>query len=672
MSKGKELETIIKIAGRVESSLKKSIKDVSSELQRMQDAVKEAATVTDKLGLTINDQSDELQRAKKKYMDYILSGEKSSQQAKELASKIQKLSSELKENQDKMKAAEITANKLSGEFDDMGDKAKGAESGISRFDITLGNIAANGISAVISKAGEAMSSIYGLAEGTREYREDLAKLETAFEVAGHTTEAGTKVYKELFSVFGEEDRAVEAAQQIAKLAKNEKEMSLMTNIATGAWSTWGDSLATESLMEAINSTSKIGTVQGTLTDAIEWTGLNLDTFNEALEGMNGEEERSAFILKTLNSLYDGAADKYRENNASIIEARNAQSDLNDKLATMGETIEPVTTAVQLSFGKVLDKALEVTEKIDFAELADKIGTLTDDVIKLADDGFGWLKNNAGWLIPAVSGLTAAFAAYKTITTAVSIAEEIKNAVMASGATTISATTVATWGLNSAIAVLTSPITIAVAAIAGLVAVGVSLYRNWDNLTEMAAFVKERFSASFTELKDIMLKPFISVYDFIGKLSDKIGNIIGKAQEVGSSIKGKISDVLPFFAAGGFTKGPSIAGEAGTEAVISFNPAYRTQNLSYWEKAGRMLGAFDDSSYLAKTGRAIDNNSLNLSLTGMGGSSYYDMGGVTFAPNVTVYGHADKESVMEAIEAEYPEFIDMLEEWFRGRDDPVYA
>ena len=54
------------------------------------------------------------------------------------------------------------------------------------------------------------------------------------------------------------------------------------------------------------------------------------------------------------------------------------------------------------------------------------------------------------------------------------------------------------------------------------------------------------------------------------------------------------------------------------------------------------------------------------------STSYNMGDVTFAPNITINGNADKQTVMEAIEEEYPEFIDMLEEWFAGRGVPVYG
>ena len=47
--------------------------------------------------------------------------------------------------------------------------------------------------------------------------------------------------------------------------------------------------------------------------------------------------------------------------------------------------------------------------------------------------------------------------------------------------------------------------------------------------------------------------------------------------------------MPAFANGGFTRGVSIAGEAGTEAVISFRPGVHDNNVENWVRAGRMLG-----------------------------------------------------------------------------------
>jgi TP901 family phage tail tape measure protein len=170
-----------------------------------------------------------------------------------------------------------------------------------------------------------------------------------------------------------------------------------------------------------------------------------------------------------------------------------------------------------------------------------------------------------------------------------------------------------------------------------------------------------------------LQPVLSL---LGPLAGVLGDVVGFISEIVGWVAKGLNWVVDLifgdgagdiakvaaaegFATGGFTNGLSIAGEDPrypTEAVISFNPAYRSQNLAYWAQAGRMLGA-DTADY---------------SLGTTGGGSYVDFGGVTFAPNITVSGNADKESIMEAIEAEYPEFLDMLEEYFMQRSVTTYA
>ncbi|EDS09924.1 phage tail tape measure protein [Anaerotruncus colihominis] len=122
----------------------------------------------------------------------------------------------------------------------------------------------------------------------------------------------------------------------------------------------------------------------------------------------------------------------------------------------------------------------------------------------------------------------------------------------------------------------------------------------------------------------------------------------------------VSTLQPF-AAGGFTSGPGIVGEDPrypTETVISFNPAYRQQNLGYWAQAGQMLGASD-----------FDDGVLQ-----GGGSNtvIYDLGGVTFAPQVTVGGNADKDDIIQQLKDLEPEFFDLLETWLRKREAGKYV
>ena len=75
--------------------------------------------------------------------------------------------------------------------------------------------------------------------------------------------------------------------------------------------------------------------------------------------------------------------------------------------------------------------------------------------------------------------------------------------------------------------------------------------------------------------------------------------------------------VPKFATGGFTDGVSIAGEAGTEAVISFDRAYRNKNISIWEKAGQMLG-------VSSSGSSIDIGGLTINFDISGSDNTQDV------------------------------------------------
>lgn len=68
--------------------------------------------------------------------------------------------------------------------------------------------------------------------------------------------------------------------------------------------------------------------------------------------------------------------------------------------------------------------------------------------------------------------------------------------------------------------------------------------------------------------------------------------------------------MPAFANGGFTHGVSIAGEAGTEAVISFKPSVHDSNVENWVRAGRMLGVSGEDATRAAGVRYFANGGFN--------------------------------------------------------------
>lgn len=669
MAKGKEMQTIVSIGGEIDKSLGSAIERAVKNLDKVSDSAFEAADAAGKLSDKIKDQEKALADAQREYASYILSGEKSSEQAQELADTIKNLARELDGNKRAFSAAEQAAENL-------GNTARDTKDGFTIMKGAIANLVATGITRLIDTATNAITSLYGLSESTREYREDIGKLESAWEAAGKSTELATDTYKNFYSVLGEEDRSVEAVNHLAKFVETEKDMSKWTDIATGVWATFGDSLPIEGLTEASNETAKVGTITGVLADALNWAGVNEDTFQASLDKCATEQERAALITETLSGLYDDAADKYRENNASIIEARLATSDYTDSMAELGERMEPMTTAVTTGLNGILQKALELTGKVDWVAVGESVAGSLEKVA----DVMQFVADNADILIPLVGGLTAAFLTYKGAAIAVSIAEGIKTAVLATGTTTVTAATIATWALNGALAVLTSPITLVVVAIAALVAAGIALWRNWDTVKEKAAqlgdYLGEKwewiktsaknavdgivgwFKDGFDSLVGIVMGPIEKITGLIDGVKDKFDSFKSGVSDKISGAAATVSGWLPKFATGGFTTGPSIAGEAGTEAVISFDPAHRDANLSYWARAGRLLGA--------------TANDLDFSLSGeSSGGTTIDFGGVTFAPNIQVKGNADKQTIMEAIEAEYPEFVDLIDRLIEERRRTVW-
>lgn len=240
------------------------------------------------------------------------------------------------------------------------DKLK---SGVSTVASGAAKTVTAGVAAIGAGAVGIVAAIDGITESTREYREDIGKLETAFTTAGFSSEVATDTYKEFYSVLGEEDRSVEAVNHLAKLTTSEEDLSKWTNICAGVWGTFGDSLPIEGLTEAANETAKTGAVTGVLADALNWAGVSEDEFNKQLAACSSEQERSALITDTLNGLYDEAAKNYKTANAEVIAAQKAQSDLTDATAALGEALEPVSTSFEQFGADVLNSLVTGVQKL---------------------------------------------------------------------------------------------------------------------------------------------------------------------------------------------------------------------------------------------------------------------------------------------------------------------
>ena len=320
----------------------------------------------------------------------------------------------------------------------------------------------------IGAAGLAIGGAFiGAVEGTREYRAEMGLLDSAFQTAGHSSKAAKDTYSELNAVLGDSGQAVEASQHLAKIADNEEELAGMTHTLTGVYATFGESLPLEGLAEGILHSSSLGEVQGSLADALEWSGITVESFNEQLAKCSSEEERQDLITKTLKDTYGAAADQYKETNKDIIASRQAQERLSDAMAKVGEIGEPVMTAVRNAIASLAEKAIPVLE----------------DMVNWFRDAITWIKQNEETVqtwVGVIIGATTAIGAFVLIIS--------WGKIMTAAANAIKVVRTAMAAFNAVL--LANPVGLVVAALAGLVAAFIYL---WNNVEGFRNFWKSAWN-----------------------------------------------------------------------------------------------------------------------------------------------------------------------------------
>ena len=247
-------------------------------------------------------------------------------------------------------------------------------------------------------------------ESTEEYRIAQGKLNTAFEAAGYSTETASAAYKSLYSVLGDTDTAAESAQLLAQLATSEKDVATWADIAAGVTGTFGDALPINSLIEASNETAKVGQVTGALADALNWVGISEDEFNEKLAACADETERTALITETLSVQYQSATDIFKKNNETVMQAREAQAELDNALARLGGTVSDVKTELTAEFlpaiADVMDAFADFIKGTEGAD--DALATAIDELVGKATTKLPeFLDFGAKIIINLVSGIVKA-------------------------------------------------------------------------------------------------------------------------------------------------------------------------------------------------------------------------------------------------------------------------
>lgn len=408
-----------------------------------------------------------------------------------ISAQVDKLKKNVKDAQDKVKS--------------FGDQVKEAKKDVDDTFKNAGTTISNGMKVGAAGVAAMGAALLALGASTAEYRNEQAKLQTAFEAAGGTAAQATTTYNDLYRVLGDGGQATEAAAHLAKLTTNQKDLGEWTTIATGIYATFGDSLPIEGLTEAANETAKTGALTGGLADALNWAGVSEEAFQEKLDACNTEAEREQLIRETLNGLYSDAAAKYEENNAAVLAQNEAQAKLDATMASLGETVAPINAALTSLAADVLSALQPYIQS--FAEnYLPKIKEVLGEVGTHLQNALTWLgehKTILAVMAGIIGGVVAAIGLYNVVAA-------VKAAMDAAQVATLGALITAQLASAAATIVAIAPYLLIVAAIAAVIAIIVLCVKNWDK-------IKEATKKAFDKMKEVVSTAVDAIVGFFQKI-----------------------------------------------------------------------------------------------------------------------------------------------------------
>lgn len=210
---------------------------------------------------------------------------------------------------------------------------------------------------------------------------------------------------------------------------------------------------------------------------------------DKLAGMT-EEQRNTYLamiggkehVKDLNALLNGLDDSYVDLKENISDADGA---LDDVANTMRDNNKGSITELKSALEELGLKIYDVL-KPSIGAIIESIQGFVDKLNSLSPAQQETIVK-IGLLVASIGPLLLIFG--KIIT------------IVGTAITAFSTISTAVAGAGGAMALLTGPIGIAVAAIASIIAIGVTLYMNWDTIKEKAEELKEAVQEKWNNIKE---------------------------------------------------------------------------------------------------------------------------------------------------------------------------
>ncbi len=569
LESGNETE---KAGSKIISIFKKISSTIVSSFKH--EPIEKVGTSLKGLSETVTKQETQLDALKKKYQDLYLSQGKNSDEAKACAKEIEKLSTELQDNKEKLSTASDAADKFDKSMQDVEESTEKANDGFTIWKGTLANLASTAITKVISGCTQLAEKITDVTKSAvshyAEYEQLVGGVETLFkDSSGKLIDYAEKAYKTAgMSSNQYMDTATSfAASLIQGLGGDTAKAVELTNLAITDMSDNANKMGTDigSIQDAYQGFAKqnytmldnlklgYGGTQSEMIRLINDSGVlgekidSLDnvTFDQMIEAIHKVQDNlgitgtTALEAGTTISGSWSSVQALFENILTKVGSKLAPTVMGflQQLSDWMETID--WDAFATSVGDALQRVFDWIQKIDFTtffekgmdgveNFLEKLGGLIEDVPKIIQTFKDWS--------PLIAGVAAGFVTLKVAMAISSLIDAISKSWNAYKKSEEGAT-IAQWLFNAALNA--NPIVLIVTLVAGLVVALITLWNTNDGFREAVTNAWENIKTTISEKIDAIKETVTNVFTVIADVVSAVWETIKNAVQVAIMFIGEI-------------------------------------------------------------------------------------------------------------------------------------
>ena len=262
---------------------------------------------------------------------------------------------------------------------------KTAETGAKAVTTSV-KAAAKALTAYTTAATGLATATFASIESTREYRNDLAKLEQGAKTSGNSFSEMKKELVNLTALTGESDSSIEALSNLMSAGFSDTQIKSAVESLSGAVIKFPDTLKIESLADSLQETIATGAGTGQFAELIERSGASLDDFNNGLANCSGEAERQQYALQWLAE--SGLAQvnaEYEKSHKALLDYEKAEQAVTEANSKIAQSAMPIAASFKKGYAGVLSAFADVLTGVDKtgAEFNAKISVFLSNIAGMA-------------------------------------------------------------------------------------------------------------------------------------------------------------------------------------------------------------------------------------------------------------------------------------------------